>query len=491
MFNFNLQTLFKISYAYLALPLFIFICSWLNYFCAIPLAILFSVALYKIYRGNSIASLEWKLDGKTITAFIVLASIWCFFAGIGYFYYQSFDYHFRNAVFRDLLTYDWPVFYDKANTPMVYYMGFWLVPALLGKLSALFVHSAYWNFYIANIFLIVYAISGTILIFAHLSLALKSVSFKKSIAIALLFILFSGLDIIGILFFRTQAQPFVFHLDWWATFMQYSSFSTAMFWVFNQFIPIALITLLVFNERNIQNFGFLIVFALFFSPYPTASLGIFMLAYTFLQFITSQQKKAFILTQIFSIPNIIGVFWLLPVCSLYFITNSEGIDRLWYIFDQTSPWRLLIFLLLEFLLYALIITPSYKKHLFFVTSVVLLCLIPFFRLDQQNNFCMRASLPPLIILSVYIFRFIFEKGQNTWAKALLLLLLIIGTATPAFEFFRGLYFVQKHHQLNLVADEIYTLNQKIVTMPVFGWSANHQFTAKDYQTDIFWNYLAK
>ena len=104
---------------------------------------------------------------------------------------------------------------------------------------------------------------------------------------------------------------------------------------------------------------------------------------------------------------------------------------------------------------------------------------------------MRASLPPLIILSVYIFRFIFEKGQKTLAKALLILLLIIGAVTPGFEFFRGLYFVQKHHQLNLVADEIYTLNQKIVTMPVFGWSANHQFTAKDYQTDIFWNYLAK
>ena len=491
MFNFNSQMLFKISYGYLALPLFIFICSWLNYFCAVPLAILFLLALYKIYRGKSTASLEWKLDDKAAVTFAVLASIWCFFAGIGYFYYQSFDYHFRNAVFRDLLTYDWPVFYDKANTPMVYYMGFWLVPALLGKLSALFVQSAYWNFYIANLFLLIYAVFGTVLIFAHLSLALKSYSWKKSVLIALLFILFSGLDLIGIIFFRTQAQPFVVHLDGWATFMQYSSFSTAMFWVFNQFIPIALITLLVFNERNIQNFGFLIVLALFFSPYPTVSLGIFMLAYAFQQFIQSTQKNNFLLTQIFSIPNIIGVFWLLPMCILYFMTNSDGIDRLWYIFDQTSPWRLLIFLLLEFLLYALIIAPTYKKHLFFITSVILLCFIPFFRLDQQNNFCMRASLPPLIILAVYIFRFIFVKEQKRLAKILLLLLLFIGTATPAFEFFRGIYFVQKHHQLNLVADEIYTLNQQVVTMPVFGWSANHQFTAKDYQTDFFWKYLAQ
>ena len=491
MFNFNSQTLFKISYGYLALPLFIFICSWLNYFCAVPLALLFLLAFYKIYQETSATLLDWKCDGKTLLSFGFLALIWCFCAGIGYFYYQSFDYHFRNAVFRDLLTYNWPVFYDRANTPMVYYMGFWLLPATLGKLSALFMHNAYWNFYVANVFLLVYAVIGTILIFAHLSLALKSYFWKKSILAAVLFILFSGLDIIGITFFRTQPQPFIFHLDWWATFMQYSSFSTAMFWVFNQFIPLALVTLLIFNERKIQNFGFLITSALFFSPYPAFSIGIFMLAYAFQQFLQSTQKNHFILMQIFSIPNIIGVFWLLPVCVLYFITNSEGIDRLWYIFDQTSPWRLLVFLLLEFLLYALIIAPSYKKHLFFVTSIVLLCLIPFFRFDQQNNFCMRASLPPLIILSVYIFRFVFDTAQKRWARILLILLLIVGAVTPAFEFFRGAYFVRKQHQLNLVADDIYTLNQKVVIMPDFGWSANHQFTANDYQTDVFWKYLAE
>ena len=458
MFNFNSQTLFKISYGYLALPLFIFICSWLNYFCALPLAILFLLALYKIYRENSSSPVAWRLDGKTTTAFIILASIWCFFAGIGYFYYQSFDYHFRNAVFRDLLTYDWPVFYDKANTPMVYYMVFWLVPALLGKLTALFVHSAYWNFYIANIFLLVYSICGTVLIFAHLSLALKSHSWKKSILIALLFILFSGLDFIGIIFFRTQVQPFVFHLDWWATFMQYSSFSTAMFWVFNQFIPIALITLLVFNERNIQNFGFLIVLALFFSPYPTASLGIFMLAYAFLQFITSQQKKTFILTQIFSIQNIIGVFWLLPVCILYFITNSEGIDRLWYIFDQTSLWRLLIFLLLEFLLYALIIAPSYKKHIFFVTSFYSYIIFfiyfncAYLRLNLLGGVpgveyllyavglclyvcaCRKVVLPRFFVVVFVFFALFLRKGKKLWLKLFSYCCLLLARLPPDLNF---------------------------------------------------------
>jgi hypothetical protein len=27
-------------------------------------------------------------------------------------------------------------------------------------------------------------------------------------------------------------------------------------------------------------------------------------------------------------------------------------------------------------------------------------------------------------------------------------------------------------------------------MPEFGWDANHQFTAQNYRTDVFWQFLA-
>ena len=70
-------------------------------------------------------------------------------------------------------------------------------------------------------------------------------------------------------------------------------------------------------------------------------------------------------------------------------------------------------------------------------------------------------------------------------------LFIIGSITPIVEFYRGFHYTSKAQKINLVADEIYTLNKKLVIMPVFYWDANHQYTAKNYKTDFFWQYMAK
>ena len=490
----NVKTLYRATYIYLALPLFIFFASWFNYAAAGVFSLLLALAFYKTYTATKDNMPEWRLKRRFMLFLFSVAALWCFLAGIGYFYYQSFDYHFRNAVFRDLINYPWPVFYERADTPLVYYMAFWLVPATLGKLFAPLLQNAYWNFYLANIFLYVYAVVGVALIFAQLAAAVRTENFKKLTAAVLIFVFFSGLDVIGMAFFRVQEQPFAYHFEWWATFIQYSSFTTGMFWVFNQFIPIALITLLLYNERNIRHFGFLIALALFFSPYPTASIGIFAVAYAVLAFIRANDKARFLSEEIFSVPNIISVFWLLPPIILYFITNSEGMDKLWYVFDYTTPGRLAVFMLLEFLLPVAILLPRYRKHLFFATAAILLCLIPFFRVDEQNNFCMRSSIPPLIMLAVYVIRFLFENSAaktRLFSRIALILLLLIGAATPLAEFYRGLHYVIKAGRLDLVADDIYTLNQAYVEMPMFGWDANHQFTAREYRSDIFWQYLAK
>ena len=311
------STLYKFTYIYLALPLFIFLISWLDFGIGLILDILLGYGFYKIYPKNSDETLVLNIN--TLLLFVIIAFIWCFCGGIGYFYYQPFDYHFRNAVFRDLINFEWPVFYDKANTPMVYYMAFWLVPALVGKLLVLCGASLEGAFLGANAFLLMYAIFGTVLIFLFLLNTIKVSTLKKIIVTILMFVFFSGLDIIGHKFFLIVEPPFEYHLDWWATFIQFSSLTTSMFWVFNQFIPVGLLILLVINEKNIKSFGFLIPISLFYAPYPTASIGVFMLAYATQQFVISANKKEFIFENILSLSNLIGVFWILPVIIMYFI----------------------------------------------------------------------------------------------------------------------------------------------------------------------------
>lgn len=484
------STLYKLTYIYLALPLFIFILSWLDYGFALLFALTFAGAFYIAYPREDDNGMV--ADGKGLLMIAGVAAVWCFFAGIGYFYYQSFDYHFRNAVFRDLINYEWPVFYNRANTPLVYYMAFWLVPAGVAKFFSLFIADRYTLFMIGNYVLFVYAVLGVWLVLAQLGKALGVQNKKQLMTAVLLFIFFSGMDIIGHSFFLIVPQPFDYHLEWWATFIQYSSITTSMFWVFNQFIPVALMTLLIYNERKISNFGFLIALALFFAPYPAAGIGVFMIAYTGWRFCHSPDKKDFIKHDIFSVQNLAGVFWLLPLIVLYFITNSEGMDGWHYIFDFTTPQRFVLFIVLEFLLYVILLYPQYKRDVFFNVMFFSLLLIPFLRLDQQNNFCMRSSIPAIIILALFVIRFFFEQRRNHPIKTgLLCCIFLIGACTPVAEFYRGIYYTLEKGKMALVKDEIYTLNAPFIPMPQFGWDVNHQYTAKTFRTDIFWKYIAK
>lgn len=484
------STLYKLTYIYLALPLLIFILSWLDYGVALLFSLLFIIAFYVAYPKQVDETTVINLKGGMIVTFIAI--VWCFFAGIGYFYYQSFDYHFRNAVFRDLINYDWPVFYNLANTPLVYYMAFWLVPAGITKLFGLWVADRNTLFILGNVVLYFYAVFGVWLVLTHVAKALNLKGTGQQIIAILLFISFSGLDIIGYRFFLAARPAFEYHFEWWAIFMQYSSITTGMFWVFNQFIPVALLILLIYNERKIRNFGFLIALTLFFSPYPAAGIGVFMVVYAIECFCHSSQKKEFIRDELFSLQNIVGVFGLLPLCILYFITNSEGMDGWHYVFDFTTPQRLLLFMLLEFLLYVLILYPQYKKDVFFNVMLYSLLLIPFLRLDTQNNFCMRASIPAIVILAIFVIRFFFEQRNTHPIKATLLgIFFMIGAMTPAMEFYRGIHYTTQAHKLALVKDEIYTLNGTFIPMPIFKWDVNHQYTAKKFRTDIFWQYISK
>ena len=166
----KISTLYRFTYIYLALPLFIFLISWLDFGIGLILDILLGYGFYKIYPKDSDETLNLNIN--TLLLFVIIAFIWCFCGGIGYFYHQPFDYHFRNAVFRDLINFEWPVFYDKANTPMVYYMAFWLIPALVGKLLVLCGANFEGAFLGANVFLLMYAVLGTVLIFVGLVLLL-------------------------------------------------------------------------------------------------------------------------------------------------------------------------------------------------------------------------------------------------------------------------------------------------------------------------------
>ena len=122
------QLLF-ISYTYLIVPIIIFLLGWVKLIISIPASLLLIVILIKNFPKK--LEEENFITKRKILLVLCLATIICITAGQGGLFYQSPDWHCRNAIFRDLINNEWPVYYGQGESSLVYYIGVWIVPAVI------------------------------------------------------------------------------------------------------------------------------------------------------------------------------------------------------------------------------------------------------------------------------------------------------------------------------------------------------------------------
>lgn len=199
----NLLTFLTITY--ITLPIIIFIIFWCNIYISIPLSILLLLFSKKIYYEINSSNIQ-IFNKNTIPYWIfVIAIIFIivFYSGIGGFSYQTNDFWARNALYYDLKNYNWPVIYDlsqqseyvkkivgEGKVSLVYYFTWWLVPSLFSKL---FFPN---NELLSNILLFLHAYLGCLLIIYNLTKIIN----KTTIVIPIVFIFFSGIDLVGMFF---------------------------------------------------------------------------------------------------------------------------------------------------------------------------------------------------------------------------------------------------------------------------------------------------
>src|SRR5687767_7529958 len=143
------KLMWRLAYLYLAIPFIVFLLGWLKWFYSIPVALIIIVACYFSLRQHKVfIAIDLKKHRRTIFICFTLLVIWIFFSGIGQFSYQNGDHYARNAVLKDLVEKPWPLVYDfTINQPygvkvpgeymLVYYLGYWMPAALVGKLFGL------------------------------------------------------------------------------------------------------------------------------------------------------------------------------------------------------------------------------------------------------------------------------------------------------------------------------------------------------------------
>lgn len=439
----------SIAYIYITIPFVIFLLGWVGLRYSIPCTILIFICVWKaIVESPKMWVPEINQDNIIkIICIILFILIWVYFAGIGRHVYQNTDHSARNTVFNILVKYEWPVInYDlypeninNGPTSLIYYIGFWLPAALVGKKFGI---STGYNFQI------LWAALGILLFYYFLCAKLEKVCLWPLAVV----VFFSGLDIVGqyltgtnILLMEIDA-----HLDWWASVYQYSSMTTQLFWVFNQAIPAWLCTMMIYFQKENRSIIYILACCMIQATFPFVGL-LFLAASLFISrgFIDLKNRsEAFrtalyrYLKGIFTFQNVVGG-GIIGLFSFGYLMGNLASNN---VMQETtmghnmdnSLFKYIVFIFLEIGVYFFVLYKYYKKNLLFYFILIGLLIIPPIKVGNSCDFCMRASIPLLTILLVYVIDTLKKSYEQKDRKVFiaLIVLLTIGSVTPVHEFTR-------------------------------------------------------
>jgi hypothetical protein len=429
----------RLSILYLTLPFIIFCMGWLRLSIAIPITAIILWAVWKLFKQSPITNYQLP-NPQSAFYLLLLTGVWVLLSGVGGYAFQNWDHHWRNAVFHDLITYDWPVIYSSPEKGpiqmLVYYVGYWLPAALVGKIFG-------WQ--AANFVLFLWTWLGVLLVTLQLGNTLKS----SPVKLAFLLIFFSGLDALGSLLFARDYPtlfPPIQHLEIWSGNLQFSSFTTQLFWVFNQAVPAWLCISLIADKSPITNYqspisNKLFTFSLCFFFAPLAALG--LLPYLLSEWFKQTDIKSPLKNLRFDILLASGI--ILLISYLYFSSNTAAQERG---LQAIALKDFLAFFLLEGGILWLALAPLKWRDPRWVVTGLLLVVMPFIQFGSGRDFVMRASIAPLFYLMIMTGEAIFQKTTPRLLLFTFYLLLFIGALTPLYEINRSIYRTYGYYSLD-------------------------------------------
>lgn len=537
--------------SFLIIPVIIFLFFFVKRIISVPIIGILFFVLRETFRSGKYDDRHFTIEIKQLVLVFFVCLAWCYLGGQGGFFYQTSDWNERNAIFRDLMTNKWPVYYSETNTALTYYIGHWLPSALIGR--TFYTLTGQWDlaWSVGNVSLLLWT-TFSVFICMLLLMQYTDANEKQLQCLVIgVMIGFSGLDVVGCVLQGWQFADFtrILHIEWWNLDYQFSSNTTCLFWVYNQAVPAWIATLLFLNEKNNKLYALIISCALLSAPLPCVGLAIYMVGHVMFELFNAikQRYSLIYLKETFCMTNILPTVFVFPILAIYFMVNSalensnivqvQSLHFNQYIiflgvfgillvviqllvtkrtipeFCMLSVMSILItavllinpnldehyilFLILEVGVYLLLIaSEEYKNDLLYLT-IFIFVLAPTVKVGIGVDFCMRATIPAVIVLTSMCINSLKnyqcaekQKDKITIKKKIqhfiLVSLLIIGTVTPIIEVYRGVYKVTAEQKINLVADEIYTLNQYHSSGNVYG-----NFVSENYQNSLFYKYIAQ
>lgn len=506
------KTFFVLAAVYLSLPIFIY---FVGFYKVIPAILFGALTVFSVFwtvrdcdKNQDKTALVQEENEITISKSTLIISgviflLWCFLSGIGGFVWQTYDHCVRNAVFNDLVKYDWPLYYDMSlqSNPEVheyfgdgtfafsYYFTFWLVPSLFGKLFGLTV---------GKIVLIIWSAFGVFLAYVGTAFINK----KISLITTAIFIFFSGWDVLPFLYYTfTNTTDEIFEMEGYAQYFVFACNTTSIYNVFNQVIPIWIIVMLILSSKNSRSIGFIGSVAFSYTPWGTFTVLPLALCKLIMHIYDLKGAKDR-LKGIFTVNNILMPVILLASYGLMYTANPAATHLKGFIWEFYPIGKIILMYILlmvfDVLPFLLILLKSNKKNPMFLTAVIILALLPMYRITFWNDFCSRGSMAPLFVLCIllagYAEKLFSERPKKSKEKAdlklkkmILALVMLIGFGTPAGVIVTGITFTVTDAET--AAYGIVSFGD--IADSNYMYMVEEQFYIKDYSDSLYFKYLSK
>lgn len=487
------QKILNIALMYLLVPFFIFVLTWVRTEISVPCLLLLGIGILPRFIGKSDSQSKVELQKAGILYIVLVAVFWCWSAGIGGFFYQSPDHHFRNAVFRDLIYEEWPVIYEEYGTGMVYYLGIWIVPAFLGKMLLWLglEKESVWT--VSNASLLLWCSLGVILLIILLCLYFQAGKVCDIAVLVMVLIGFSGLDIVGEIW--NNGLVIHDHIEWWSEYFQFRSNTTSIFWAYNQAIPGWLMTILLLSEKDMGNYGLILASAFFYAPFGVIGISLCVAAMIFEAVLGKYRegKMQEALRELFSYSNMVAVFVMLPVMLAYYVCNAGCDLKMRFCWEDYGGFsgKILVtwicFFFVEAGIYICLVAKDEYRKLFYYATAVSLMAGSVLAVGGIGEVAFRisATMPVLFVLMCFVMKTVFDgkKKQGAGNRVLAVMLsmtLALGVVTPIVEYMRAIETIQERGTVCAVADDLKTLNSE---------EAPENFVGKNIQESFFYRYM--
>ena len=185
---------------------------------------------------------------------------------------------------------------------------------------------------------------------------------------------------------------------------------------------------------------------------------------------------------ILTVENTLGAGIIFIVSFLYLSRAGDsmklGITRL-----SNGGWLIyIVFILIEVGCYFWIIYDAQKNNILYYSSLAWLLMCPLLNIYGEKNFCMRASIPALVILYLLLIETILKCKEK---KKLIVIgmLLCIGSITPMHEVIKTVSMNKKAY-----VEKNVSISQRAAT---YEEVMSNEYETVDIKGSVFFKYIAK